>query len=99
MRHLSADDVSLLDNVIVLVLIDINVQVQRYSQDGAKHRTAVHGVVYSTQQCNHMFNFQGMAGSLMMSLLWPPYVIRQAIIFLSCGFFYLSLFFVLFFLA
>jgi len=29
MRHLSADDVSLLDNVIVLVLIDINVQVQR----------------------------------------------------------------------
>jgi len=26
-------------------------------------------------------------------LLWPPYVIGQAIIFLPCGFFYLSIFF------
>jgi len=61
MRHLSADDVSLLDNVIVLVLIDIIVHVQRYSQDGAKHRTAVSGVVYSTQQFSHTFIFQGIA--------------------------------------
>jgi len=33
------------------------------------------------------------------SLLWLPYGIGQAIIFLSCGFFFLSIFFGLFFLA
>ena len=27
-----------------------------------------------------------------VDLLWPPYVIGQAIIFLSCGFFYLSIY-------
>ena len=30
---------------------------------------------------------------LPIALLWPPYVIGQAIIFLPCGFFFLSIFF------
>jgi len=33
---------------------------------------------------------------LSVDLIWPPYVIGQAIIFLSCGFFYLSSVFYLF---
>ena len=32
-------------------------------------------------------------------LLWPPYVIGQAIIFLSCGFFFFLSFYLSFFLA
>jgi len=35
-------------------------------------------------------------GSLTITLLWPPYGIGQAIIFLPCGFFYLLSFYLLF---
>ena len=34
-----------------------------------------------------------MSDEMLLWLLWPPYVIGGAIIFLSCGFFFLSIFF------
>jgi len=67
---------------------------------GSVHQSAV-----DPQLSSHMNQLQLNTPSVRItvralshdSLLWPPYGIGQAVIFLPCGFFYLSFFLIFFF--
>ena len=62
-------------------------------------KPALYLLMSDKQQLLTMYNYAcacnvvRFLSSFPRSLLWPPYVIGQAIIFLPCGFFFLSIFF------